>query len=801
MFRNYLVVAIRSLVRHKGYSLINVSGLTIGMACCVLILLFIRDELQYDRFHENGDRIYRLIRQRQLNSGDIHSSTGTSGAAGPALLNDFPEVEQSVRYLSWGGIWTTYGDKAFNQGFCLADKSILEVFTFPLLKGDPETALAEPFNVVLTERAVARYFGDEDPMGKTISVDHRYMGGEYKVTGILRDIPRHSTLWFDFLSATIPTSWARGVFEGWAIQSSWHPANNYILLREGADIRALEEKLQAFLIRYLGEENAKTNTYFLQPLKRVYLYSRVDYEIPWYSDITYVYLFSAIGLFVLLIACINFMNLATARSASRAREVGMRKVVGAYRAQLIGQFLGESVLLSVVALLLATGLVKLALPGFNSLAYKELSLTANGHTGLLLGLPCIAVFVGVLAGSYPALFLSAFHPAAVLKGTLRIGTKSTWFRKGLVVFQFTISVLLIVGTMVVYRQLEYMNTMQLGFNKEHIVLMPVFYRDRSLCARYEMVKNEFLQHPNVLNAAASHSFGALGGQLESVRPEGALENEWQMRIVGVDEDFLDTYGIELLAGRNLSRDIASDSTEAFLLNETAVRRLGWAEPVGKQFEWQDGGNLRRGHVIGVVRDFHNQSLREKIPPIAICKWQRVFNTLSLRIRGEDIPATMDFLRAKWQELIPALPFEANFMDEVLEGMYRRERRFGEITGIFSLLAVFVACLGLLGLASFTAQQRTREIGVRKALGASVSGVVLLLSEEFLKLVLVANLIAWPLAYYGLDNWLQNFEYRVSPGLTAFMLSGVLTLAIALATVSFQAVRAALINPVDALRDE
>ena len=800
MFKNYLTVAIRNLLRHRAYSLINILGLAVGMACCVLILLYVQDELSYDRHHENGDRIYRVLREQHVGSGSSPPSTGISGAMAPALLNDFPEVEQAIRVMN-SGAFVRYEDKIFEQTICISEAPILDMFTFPLVEGDPKTALRDPSSILITQEMAGRFFGSENPIGKVITSDDRYVGGSYKITGILKDIPENSTFRFDFLTATVPQRYIGGVWDQWRGGSGWRPFMAYVLLREGYAHRDLEAKLPGFMERYMGEEVRANNTYHLQQYTRIYLYSRADYGIPFYGDIENVYIFSTVAFFILLIACINFMNLATARSANRAQEVGMRKVVGAYRTQLIGQFLGESVLLSFIALLLALCLVELVLPEFNSLVYKNLSLTAGGHTGLLLGLPGIAVFVGFLAGSYPALFLSAFHPVEVLKGKMRIGTTSAWLRKGLVVFQFSISALLIIGTIVVYRQLAYMSNKKLGFNKEHTVLMPIFYRDRSLCARNDMVKNEFLQHPNVLKAAASHSNGPLYGQLEAVRPEGALENEWQMQIVGVDEDFLDTYEIELLAGRNLSRDIASDSTEAFLLNETAVKQLGWTHPIGKQFEWQEGDNLRRGRVVGVVKDFHNRSLRDKIPPVVICKWQPVFNTLSLRIRGEDIPATMDFLRAKWKELVPAYPFEAFFMDQILERMYLPETRFGEITQIFSLLAVFVACLGLLGLASFTAQQRTREIGIRKALGASVPSVILLLSEEFLKLVLVANLIAWPLAYYGLDNWLQNFEYRVSLGTMAFVLSGVLTLAVALATVSYQAIRAATANPVDALKYE
>ena len=806
LFKNYLTVAVRNLLRHKVYSAINVLGLAIGMACCVLILLFVEHEFRYDRHHENADRIYRVLRETRTGGGNATVSLGTSGALAAALKNDFPEVRQVVRISNLGG-WVRYKDRAFNHGFTLADESIFDAFTFPLVKGDAETVLQEPFSVVISEEMARKFFGDEDPMGKVVTAEGRYMGGDYKVTGIMADSPRHSTIRLNFVTATAHRRLVRRVWDRWLPEDSWRPLQTYVVLPEGYDRRELERKLPDLMEQYMGAEVRKHNTYHLQPFTRIYLYSNVDYGIGWYGDIAYVYLLSAIAFFILLIACINFMNLATARSANRAREVGMRKVVGAIRGQLIRQFLSESMLMAFLGMAVAVALARLALPSFNAFAGKELSLDALASGTVLLGLLGVVVFVGLLAGSYPAFFLSAFRPVEVLKGRSKGGSRGAWVRKGLVVFQFSASILFAIGTIVAYQQLGYMRNKKLGFNREQVVVLPIFSRDRAaqteyegpLSREYNRVKEAFLQHPNVLKASASHSLPGRVGKLDVVRPEGIEGDAWRMHIMAVDEDFLDLYGIEVLQGRNFSGEIQSDLTEAFLLNETAVKRLGWTEPVGKTFEWP--ASYRKGRVIGVVRDFHTRSLKEKIGPMAMCMWRPKFNSLSLMVRGEDIPETMAFLEGKWKELLPVRPFRFWFLDEMLDWMYRGEMKFGQIFGLFALLAIIVACLGLFGLAAFVAEQRTKEIGIRKVMGASVWNLVRLLSIDFVVLVALANLIAWPVAYYGMDRWLRDYAYRIDLEVWIFALGGMLALGIALATVGTQAFRAARANPVEALRYE
>jgi len=815
MFKNYLLVAVRNLLRHKVYSSINVSGLAIGMASCILIALYIEEEFSYDRYHENADRIYKVLRETRGTGGNRSFSSGTSGALAPSLRSDFSEVQAAVRiWNTWGGVWVNYEDRMFRQAFCLADANVLDVFTFPLVKGDPKVALDDPFSVLLTEEMAQKFFGDEDPVGKVITVENRHLGGDYTITGILRDMPRNSSpfwktgLQFDFLTSTAVVSRqiVRQPWEGWNRGSSWFPIKTYVVLPEGHSPEALEKKLPDFMERHLGAEIRQRSTYRLQPLTRIHLYSGVDYGRPGMGGITFVYLLGAIAFFILVIASVNFMNLATARYTTRAKEVGMRKVAGAHWRQLVQQFLGESVLLSLLALLLAIGLVEFVLPAFNAVFDKDLSLIDNLRASVVLTLIGFALFVGLLAGSYPAFFLSSLKPAAALKGALRPGSKGLWSRKGLVVFQFALSILIIIGATVVHLQVDYIHHKDLGFRKDHILLLPVFYQARdsgtasgeSLARDYNLVKQAFSQHPNVLKASASATYGTAGGwQTGTILPEGHDGSGLRMPVLGVDEDFLDTYEIELLSGRQFSKDITSDLSEAFILNETAVKRFGWTDPIGKRLEW---GN-RLGTVIGVVRDFHHQSLRQEIGPLVLCMSPSRFGYISLKIRSENISATMEFLKERWKRFVPNRPLDARFIVDNVDGRYGAEVRFSQISGVFSLLAIFISCLGLFGLVSFNVEQRTREIGVRKTLGASVSRILFMLTRESLKWVLAANLIAWPVAYYAMDRWLQGFAYRVDLDLWIFLLGGTLALVIALATVSYQAFRAAVANPVDALRYE
>ena len=822
MLKNYIIVTIRHLFKYKIYTLMNVSGLAIGMASFILMLCFVQHELSYDRFYPNSDRIYRVIRETRSTGADqAHYEANTSGALADALMRDFPEVQRATR-MGRHEIMLRYKDKFFQQKFDLVDASFFDIFQIPFLKGNPQTALQEPYTIVLTEKMARKYFGDENPMGKILTVDGRFWHGEFKVTGILRDLPTNTSLQIDFLHSTVGDSYIQDKWTRWEdVQNRMFVT--YILLHPNAKSADLERKLPDLINRYIGPQVRATTTYHLQSLNRVHLYSNVDYAIETeenirqaivnrghgiQGDIRQVYMFACAGVAVLAIACINFMSLSTARSTNRAREVGMRKVVGAHRQQLIHQFLNESILIAFFALPLAVMIGKAALPFLNTFLNRDLNLNILNDWTLLLGLIAVTLFVGLLSGSYPALFLSKFHPIEVLKGTGKMRGRETSLRKGLVVIQFAISILLIVATIMVSRQLVYIKTKKLGFNKEHIVVLPIFITHRGartdpnerLASRYNVVKQVFLEHPNVLKATAyNFPFGMGTNRLRLIRAEGIQDREIHMAFQQADEDYLDTFEIELLSGRNFSTEMSSDFTEAILLNESAVKYLGWKKSLDKQIEVVF--LPRKGRVIGIIKNYHHQSLRETIGPMGIYMRTGFYSYLALKIQSKNILKTIEFLDKTWQRFVPNRPFTFWFMDDQLNTMYQKEVRLGQVLHAFTILAIFIACLGLFALSAYTAEQRTKEIGIRKVLGATVLNIVLLLSKDFVKLILIANLIVWPVAYYAAQRWLENFAYRIDFGIGVFLLSGVLMLMIALCTVSYQAIRVAVSNPVDTLRDE
>ena len=812
MFRNYLIIALRNLKRQKTFSAINILGLAIGLGTCILIVLYIQDELSFDSWHAKGDRIYRVIRETKA-GGQSDYLPYTSGALARALERDFPEVEKAVR------VWIDFidvslGEKEFPLSICIADPELFEIFDFPFMRGNLETAFLNPNDIAITESAAKRLFGDEDPIGKTITSESNHHGGERTITAILKDVPRNSTLGFgeiDYIGTGGFTSeGAKYAWEDWIPTDGWRPVNTYFLLREGADSKGLAAKFPELIDRYMGAEIARTNAYHLQPLNRIYLYSRQDYNLDWYGDIDRVYQFGAIAFLVLAIGCINFTNLTTAQSARRAHEVGLRKVSGAYRSQLMGQFLGESVLTSLVALVLALSAVELVLPKFNAFFYKQIELNLSSDPLLAISLIGIAVFVGLLAGVYPAFFLSAYEPTETLKGAFRAGSRGQWIRKGLVVAQFAISITLIASTGVIYQQLDYIKNKRLGFNPEQMVLMRIFVFDQNtksdqrLAARYATVKEAFRAHPNVLEVTAYRwDLGWGGGIIRTIRAEGHEGTDWRMPLLEVDEDYLDVFQIGLVEGRKFDPiAFPTDMSKAFIINETAVARLGWDDPIGKSFEWVDRERNRKGTVIGVVRDFHYSPLRDKIGPVALTLRHQQFYNLGARVKAEGMEETLTFFEKTWKRFAPAdQPFEYMMWDKQFEYMYSAEQRAQALTLLSSGMAILLACMGLFGLAAFTVEQRVKEIGVRKVLGASVSNIVLLISRTFAFMVLIANLFAWPVVYFAMRSWLDGFAYRTDLSWWIFVLSGVVALAIALFTVSFHALRAAVSNPVEALRHE
>jgi putative ABC transport system permease protein len=785
MIKNYLKIALRNIRRHKGYSFINIAGLAIGMACCILILLWVQDELSYDRFHGNASDIYRVI--QDINFTD-HSTTWTitQGPLGPSLEKDFPEIIRAAR-ITWRGFRLTYSEKSFDERVGMADGSIFEMFTFPLIKGDPATALSEPRSIVLTEETAEKYFGTEDPLGKTIKADNRY---DFLVTGVMKNIPRNSHLQFDFLIPFIFGRELKYTVDNWRNSQF----RTYVQLQKGIPYQEVVQKISGYLYKKPTlEKDARLN---LQPLTRIHLYSNYEFDQA-HGDITFVTIFSVIASFILLIACINFMNLATARSGNRAKEIGMRKVVGAYKKNIIQQFFGESILLAFIALLFALILVWLLLPVFNNLSAKELSLDVSGNPWILLGLISIALFTGIISGTYPALFLSAFRPVKVLKGASQSSSKGSVFRKILVVFQFSLTILLIICTTVVYTQLNYMRNRKLGYDKEYMIYTGMRGNMRS---KFEAVKNELLQNPNILAVTATSNVPTYGYSFSNSlwRWDGQNpDEETLMRAVFVDYDYFKTFRMEIVEGRSYSKEFSTDASDAIMVNEAAVKAMGMESPVGKRLSIGDN-NFK---IIGVVKNYHFRSVRQEIDPLILIYNPRPSGVLFARLKSENISQTIGDIENTWKKFAPGYPFRYRFLDEAIDNLYRAEQRVGTIFKYFSFLAVFISCLGLFGLASFMAERRTKEIGIRKVLGASVSGMVVLLSKEFTKWVLVSNLIAWPVAYYAMSRWLESYAYKTNIQLWTFIIASVLALIIAVFTVSYQAIKASLANPVESLRYE
>ena len=806
MLKNYVKIALRNLQKYKTYAVINMAGLAVGLASCLLIVLYVQDELSYDRFHEKAERIYRIVEDQQLEDRVSHLATTYTPLA-PALATEFPAVEAAVRLYPYP-VLVRYGEaKKFQEDhFVLADSTVFDVFSFRLIRGEAHTALAEPFTVVLTASTARKYFGDADPIGQVLTVRDDDGENDYRVTGVMEDVPRTSHIQFDFLasfsSSRIFAPWMHGR-DNWF----WPPLYTYALLADGADPATLEAQLPALIEKYMGENSAATHRFALQPLTRIRLFSQRENELTPNSDITYVSIFSVIAFFILLIACINFMNLATAQAAGRAREVGMRKVLGAQRAQLIRQFLSESILLASLAMVLALVLVELLLPALNAVSGKMLSTASLVHWATPLALMAMVLLVGLLAGSYPAFYLSAFRPIRSRRGaTERGGSAAAALRKGLVVFQFTVSIVLIIGTTIIYRQLDYIQNQRLGFDKEYVVVVPL--RDQADQINNAALKQQWQQIPNVLSVAATSGVPGIRDGLHDfwVFPDNTRRDSLELMTLTVDHDFVETLGLELLAGRDFSEDFPTDATDAFLINESAARKLGWIDPVGREFTLQyyvEGEIMKRGAVVGLVRDFQYHSLHRAIDPtvLHIVPASYYSDYLTARISPHDVPETLARMADDWQSFNTERPFEYVFLDETFDALYRAEERLGRLFGYFSILAIVIACLGLFGLAAFTAEQRTKEIGVRKVMGATVGGIVLLLSKDLLKLIAVAFVVGAPLAYVVMSQWLLGFADRVALTWPIFLMAGLAALGIAWLTVGYHAVKAALADPVKALRYE
>ncbi len=812
MLWNYLTVGFRNLRRHTFYSLLNILGLAVGIACMLLAVLYVGYQFHFDQHHEKSDRIYRVIRKIKDVSGERYD-LGTKPVA-PHLRDKFPEVEAVTRMLV-REMWASNEDRGFNTRVCITDAEMFDVFTLPVVVGDPKTGLNDPHTAFLSQTLAHKLFGNEDPIGKTVNIHYKWFKGDFTVTGILQDQPKTSNdkLQFDFLTTTYPqpsekypeNRWRRLVWDEWP--STWFigPLRTYVLVRPGADIAELKKKLHTFAADHQLDGNERYD-FYLQSLDRIHLYSMQDYgtgEIN-AGDITRCYTLLFIGLLVLLIACINYINLITARSASRLREVGMRKVVGATRLQLMGQFWGESMLIVLLAGVLAVLFAYDALPFFNEFMDVDLHLTDAGSLFVLALSLCVLLGTGLLAGSYPAFILSAFEPVRALRGTLQSRRRGR--NQIMVVLQFGISVVLIITTLVVHSQLTFVRSKELGFEKEHTVILPFFLKDRGLRPQVKTILNELRVQPGVLKASAFHiTPGQIAVDTRTLRAEGHGDATFKLYWNGIDDSYLDLFGLSIASGRSLTgvspipNKISENKWEAAaLINETAAQKLGWDDPVGKSLFFTDGRVQIR--VIGVVKDYHNQSLHHGIAPM-ILQNSTSLNRIAVRLAPGDLKAQLAALENVWKQFLPGRPFEYQFFDEVLDAYYQSEITLQKVCGIFAALSILISCLGMLGLIAFATQQRTKEIGIRKVLGASEENIILLLTRNFLWLTVIANVIGWPVAYYLMSSWLNDFAYRIELGPLMFIATGLLTLGIVLVTVGGQAWRAAIANPVDALRDE
>jgi putative ABC transport system permease protein len=819
MIRNYFKTALRNLKKNKVFSFINISGLAIGMAACLLILEYVNFELSYDQFNKNVADLYRVYNDRYQNGKLIQHGTITYSAIGKAMQDDYPEVINHVRVEPWGKNIISFGDKKFGDQSVLAvDNSFLSMFSYPLIAGDEKTALREPFTIILSQTAASRYFGNpingpSSYLGKTITIGRDSM--LYKVTGICKDVPENSHLGFDMLVSYLTMYSGKNDYRaadyGFKQSNFWH----YVQLKPGTDYKALQTRFGEFSKKHFdgNKVSGSVEKFYLQPLSKAHLYSDFEYEIGETGSATVVWGLLVIALFIIIIAWVNYINLSTARASERAKEVGVRKVNGATRVQLIKQFLTESFIINLLALVFAISLVLLLQTAFNNLIGHELSFNnifqkSLGGYSLFTGLLILMLFGILISGFYPAVVLSSFKPILVLKGKFSSSKKGIVLRKGLVIGQFAITVALIIGSFVVYKQVRFMNNQKLGMNLDQVLIIkpPIFsHFDSAFMARVNSFKEETRKIASVSAAATSSRVAGdeMGRDFDVHRADDNTGNYYTVRTMGADFDFLDLYDIKLIAGRKLSAaDYNADYNKLhhILINESAVKLLGFKSPedaLGKSV--MDGG--KAWDVIGVINDYHQKSLRYPMEPLLLMPFYSTYSPISVKLKTANLKAGISAIREKFLQFFPGNLFDYYFLDEQFNQQYKNDQLFGKAFGIFAGFAIFIACLGLLGLSLFATAQRTKEIGVRKVLGASSTNIVLLLSKDFIRLVLIAFVIASPVAYFIMHQWLEDFAYRINIEWWVFAMAGLLAVLIALSTISIQALRAAMANPVKSLRTE
>ncbi|QEC40988.1 ABC transporter permease [Pseudobacter ginsenosidimutans] len=797
MFRNYFKTAWRNLSRNKTATLINITGLMIGMTCCLLIGLYAWHEMSYDNFHEKKDRIARVIMAYQFSGEKGNKGDFTSTKVLPTFQRNFPEVESGARMMLNNGI-ITVGDKQFEESKILfADSSMLKVFSFRLLKGNPEHALSGLFKMVLSASTAKKYFGDQNPVGQIVKFGARAQ--PFEITGIVEDCPSNSQIKYDMIASFSSKQQNQ--------EQTYFNANytTYLLFKDPSGIASLQEKLPAFMKEETKNMSNTTINFFLEPFKDIHLYSEYDAMEP-NTSINYIYIIGSVALLILAIACFTYINLSTARSMERAKEVGIRKVVGAEKSQIFRQFLSESVILSSIALILSFGLAILLLPVFNHLSDRQLEPRLL-FSPFVIGMCFFAIIcIGVLAGSYPAIVLSAFQPVRVLKGAFKSTSSGALLRKSLIVFQFSISAFLIIATFIIQKQLHFIQNKKLGYEREHVLVLPY---DDNVRKNLSTIRTEFKSHPDILNVSRTSNAPTQINSGYNMRSASMPETEQiSVNAVIIDEEYIKTTGIQIIAGEDLNQqdmlDVASMEPDAkryyhFILNESAAATMGWTpqEAIGKLF-WLD--ESRPGIVKAVVKDFNFQSMHTPIKPLVLFPepWAR---QLLVKVSGKNIEQALEHMEAKWKQLVPTRPFNYHFLDEDFDKLYRSEIRLGKVINVFAGIAISLACLGLFGLSSYTTQQRIKEIGVRRVIGASVFNIVFLLSKDFVKFVIISFAIATPMAWWIMSNWLQDYAYAIKMPVWVFALAAVLIIIITLITISFQSIRAALMNPVKSLRSE
>lgn len=801
MFKNLLKISFRSIVKDKIYSIINILGLTIGITCSLFLLMYILDELSYDRYHQNSENIYRVISNIKEPDNEFTWAIAQIPLA-DELQDNYPEVKNAVRFFGMGRVVFKNGDKQFYEtDFYRADSTVFDMFTYPFLAGDPSTALDNSFSIVLTEKMAIKYFGGvQQAFGQSLQDLQRH---EFKVTGVMKDVPLNSHFRFDALISKSSQPFNQG-------ELSWGNFGvfTYIHLPPGYDLTKMNASLSKVIkekVDPIFEQYGIKIKYELQNITDIHLYSKIQDEAEAGGDISTIYIFAAIASFMLIIACINYMNLATARSANRSKEVGIRKVMGSQRQQLILQFITESVVIAMLALVASLILIYALLPSFNSLASKELPFSYIVQAPVLLSLIGIILFVGVAGGSYPAFYLSGFNPVSVLKGKLAAKGGSVIFRKGLVVLQFAISIFMLISTLVVFDQLQYMRNKDLGFDKSRVIRLDLSereMRDKANVLVERLKQSHEVAGVGRANASPGQGIGKL---LLKVEDEEGKMTDRGVDLYGADFDFVKTMGMQIMTGRDFSRDVSSDTTYAVLVNEAMVRRMAWKNPIGKKFVFQgsgpNGADIEK-HVVGVVKDYHQNSLYDAIEPLMILL-NKDHNYVFVRTEQGDVRQSLAAIEKGWKEIYPNSSFAYKFLDQDFDSQYKTDEKRSQIFTAFSGLTVFIACLGLLGLSAFTTEQRTKEIGVRKVIGASVNSLVYLVSKEFFIWVALGMLIAFPLAFYFTNTWLQKFAYRIDlvQEWPTFLASAAIAFVITLLTVGYHVIRAASTNPVKALRDE